>query len=68
MWGVGEDQPQLLTAAQVAEKLGYTEQWVRRLVSRGEIPHLHLPTGGLRFLHHEIAQWVETTRENQESG
>jgi excisionase family DNA binding protein len=56
--------PQLLTIDQLAERLGVTERYVRRLVAERRVPYRKL--GKLiRFADHEIAQWLDTTRRPQ---
>ena len=57
--------PQLLTIDQVAERLGVTERYVRRLVYERRVPYRKL--GKLiRFADHEIAAWLDTTRRPQD--
>jgi excisionase family DNA binding protein len=56
--------PELLTIDQLAERLGVTERYVRRLVAERRVPYRKL--GKLiRFADHEIAQWLDTTRRPQ---
>ena len=53
--------PQLLTIDQVAERLGVTERYVRRLVAEKRVPYRKL--GKLiRFAEYEIAEWLDSTR------
>jgi len=57
--------PQLLTIDQLAERLGVTERYVRRLVAEKRVPYRKL--GKLvRFAEHEIAAWLDTTRRPQD--
>ena len=57
--------PQLLTIDQLAERLGVTERYIRRLVYERRVPYRKL--GKLiRFADHEIAAWLETTRRLQD--
>jgi len=57
--------PQLLTIDQLAERLGVTERYVRRLVAEKRVPYRKL--GKLvRFAEHEIAAWLDTTRRLQD--
>ena len=59
-----DDIPQLLTI-DLAERLGVTERYVRRLVAERRVPYRKL--GKLiRFADHEIAAWLETTRRPQD--
>jgi excisionase family DNA binding protein len=56
--------PQLLTIDQLAERLGVTERYIRRLVAERRVPYRKL--GKLvRFADHEIAEWLDTTRRPQ---
>jgi excisionase family DNA binding protein len=53
-----------LTIDQLAERLGVTERYVRRLVAERRVPYRKL--GKLiRFADHEIAEWLDTTRRPQ---
>jgi excisionase family DNA binding protein len=53
--------PQLLTIDQLADRLGVTERYVRRMVAEKRVPYRKL--GKLiRFADHEIAAWLDTTR------
>lgn len=57
--------PQLLTIDQLAERLGVTERYIRRLIAERRVPYRKL--GKLiRFADHEIAAWLETTRRPQD--
>jgi excisionase family DNA binding protein len=57
--------PQLLTIDQLADRLGVTERYIRRLVYERRVPYRKL--GKLiRFADHEIAAWLETTRRPQD--
>ena len=57
--------PQLITIDQLAERLGVTERYVRRLVAERRVPYRKL--GKLvRFAEHEIAAWLDTTRRPQD--
>ena len=56
--------PQLLTIDQLAERLGVTERYIRRLVAERRVSYRKL--GKLiRFADHEIALWLDTTRRPQ---
>ncbi len=56
---------QLLTIDQLAERIGVTERYVRRLVYERRVPYRKL--GKLiRFADHEIAAWLDTTRRPQD--
>lgn len=46
----------LLKVKDVAEMLGFSESWVRKMVEAQEIPHIRL--GGLRFDEDAINKWV----------
>lgn len=56
--------PQLITIEQLAERLGVTVRFVRRLVAEKRIPH-HKLGKPVRFAEDEIAEWLETTRQPQ---
>ena len=57
--------PQLITIDQLAERLGVTQRYVRRLVAEKRVPYRKL--GKLvRFAEHEIAAWLDTTRRPQD--
>jgi excisionase family DNA binding protein len=57
--------PQLITIDQLADRLGVTERYVRRLVAEKRVPYRKL--GKLvRFAEHEIAAWLDTTRRPQD--
>ena len=57
--------PQLITIDQLADRLGVTERYVRRLVAEKRVPYRKL--GKLvRFAEHEIATWLDTTRRPQD--
>lgn len=47
----------LLNVGQIAEKLGFSESWVRKMVDADAIPHIRLG-GGLRFDEAAIDDWV----------
>jgi excisionase family DNA binding protein len=56
-----DDIPQLITIDQLADRLGVTERYVRRLIAEKRVPYRKL--GKLiRFAEHEIAAWLDTTR------
>jgi excisionase family DNA binding protein len=53
--------PQLITIEQLAERLGVTPRYVRRLIAERRVPHRKL--GKLiRFAEDEIADWLDATR------
>ena len=57
--------PQLITIDQLAERLGVTQRYVRRLVAEKRVPYRKL--GKLvRFAEHEIAAWLDTPRRPQD--
>ena len=49
----------LLTAAEVAEWLGFSPETVLRWTRRGELPALKLPGGPIRFRQSEVEAWLE---------
>lgn len=56
----------LLTVPQVAEMLGFSESWVRKMVDSGQIPHVRLG-GGLRFREDDINTWVDSNAHGPQS-
>lgn len=74
---VGEDYPQILDAAQVAELLRMNVQMVRRYAKEGRLPAYKLPGGRtFKFFRDEIYEFVrshpateqETINETQSNG
>jgi excisionase family DNA binding protein len=49
----------LLTAREVAERLGVSPATVLRWVRRGELPAIRLPSGAIRFRESELEAWLE---------
>ena len=49
----------LLTARQVADRLGVTPRTVLRWTRRGELPAIRLPGGALRYDQHDLDGWLE---------
>ena len=50
-----------MTIEQLADRLGVTERFVRRLIAERRVPHRKL--GKLiRFSEDDISEWLETTR------
>jgi excisionase family DNA binding protein len=56
--------PQLVTIDRLAERLGVTERFIRRLVAEDRIPY-HKLGKPIRFAEDEVAEWLETTRRPQ---
>lgn len=50
-------EDRLLTAAEAAQYLGYSEGTIRNKVSAGELPHVKLGTA-LRFRRSELDTWI----------
>ncbi len=48
----------LLRVAEIAAKLGYSEQYIRRLVYLNKIPYNKLSRKALRFDPQEIERWI----------
>ena len=48
----------LITTKEAAEFLGYTEDSLRNKVQAGEIPHIKLPSGALRYRLSELEAWA----------
>jgi excisionase family DNA binding protein len=59
-----ENNGRLLTAAEVAERLGYTERYVWRLGREGVLPRIKLPGRKyVRFAESDVERFVESCRE-----
>lgn len=55
----GDDYPQVLDTAMVAEMLGMNVQVVRRMARDGGIPAYRLPGGrSFRFFRDEVLDWL----------
>jgi excisionase family DNA binding protein len=48
----------LLTARQVADRLGVSAETVLRWTRRGDLPGFRLPGGALRFREDDLDQWL----------
>lgn len=55
----------LLTAAQVGERLGVNGDTARRYI-RAHMVHIMLPGGDLRVEEAEVERWISTTRRTPE--
>lgn len=51
----------LITVAQLCERLGWSEQKVRRLVDAREIPHHRIRGKWIHFRESEIEAWLSDT-------
>jgi excisionase family DNA binding protein len=49
----------LVTARQVADRLGVAPRTVLRWTRRGELPAIRLPGGALRYDEHHLDGWLE---------
>ena len=49
----------LLTAREIAQRLGVSAETVLRWARRGEVPFIRLPGGAIRFREDEIEEWLE---------
>jgi excisionase family DNA binding protein len=49
----------LLTAREVAHRLGVSPETVLRWTRRGELPAIRLPGGAIRYREHELDGWLE---------
>jgi excisionase family DNA binding protein len=56
------DIGRLLTAREVAARLGVTAETVLRWTRRGELPAFKLPGGAIRFREGELNDWLEAHR------
>jgi excisionase family DNA binding protein len=58
----------LLTAREVAERLGVSPETVLRWTRRGELPAVRLPGGAIRYRPDELDAWLEAraTRGREE--
>ena len=62
--GVEHDAGRLLTAAEVAERLGYTERYVWKLGREGVLPRVKLPGRKyVRFAEGDVERFVDGARE-----
>lgn len=55
----------LLTAAQLAEKLGMSTRWVLTEFEEGRMPGFKMndtPNGRIRFRESEVERWLESRR------
>lgn len=52
----------LLTAREVAERLGLTTDTVLRWTRAGKLPGIRLPSGQLRYWEGELDEWIERQR------
>jgi excisionase family DNA binding protein len=50
-------EPSLLSFAEAAERLRCSESWLRKRVSRREVPHVRI-AGKIRFTEDDLAQIV----------
>jgi excisionase family DNA binding protein len=49
----------LLTAREVAERLGVTAETILRWTRRGELPGIPLPGGAIRYPEYDLDRWLE---------
>lgn len=49
----------LITARELAGRLGVSSETVLRWARRGDIPAIKLPGGGIRFDENEVERWLE---------
>ena len=61
---MSEPLPQLLNSAEVAERLGVPESWVRREARAGRLPSLQLGRY-VRFDWPAVVAWLEHQRAGQ---
>ncbi len=67
VWAV-RDSERLLTAAEVAERLGFTERYVWRLGREGVLPRIKLPGRKyVRFAEEDVERFVAGARERPAS-
>ena len=59
---------QLLNPADAAAVLMLTPAQVRTLVRKGQLPHVALPNGEVRFDPDDIRRWVETRKRPAAEG
>ena len=58
-----EDNARLLTAAEVAERLGFTERYVWKLGREGVLPRVKLPGRKyVRFAERDVEQFISDSR------
>lgn len=56
------DGPQILNDDDVAGIVRLTARQVRKLARQGDLPHIVLPTGDVRFIRDDINKWIEAQR------
>jgi excisionase family DNA binding protein len=61
-------QPRFLNAAQVADLLDMSEDWVYERAKSGELPNYKLPGGRRRFPYDELLAELEKFRQARSSG
>ncbi len=61
-------QPRFLNAAQVADLLDMSEDWVYERAKTGELPSLKLPGGRRRFPYDDLMAVLETFRDDRRRG
>ncbi len=62
------DNGRLLTAAEVAERLGFTERYVWRLGREGVLPRIKLPGRKyVRFAEEDVVRFIAGARERPAS-
>jgi excisionase family DNA binding protein len=49
----------LLKVKQVAEQLGYSPSGIYKLAKASKIPHIKIPSGGLRFNPDVLESWLK---------
>ena len=68
VWVV-RDSERLFTAAEVAERLGFTERYVWRLGREGVLPRIKLPGRKyVRFAEEDVERFIAGARRQSSSG
>lgn len=49
----------LLTARDVADRLGFSTETILRWVRQGKLPAIRLPGGAIRFREDDLERWLE---------
>jgi excisionase family DNA binding protein len=58
----------LLTAREVAERLGFSTETILRWARRGELPAIRLPGGAIRFRESDLEWWLASRATITDTG
>jgi excisionase family DNA binding protein len=66
--GVAATPDRLLTARDLADRLGVSVETVLRWTRRGDVPAIRLPGGAIRYREDEIECWLEERATTSRGG